>query len=206
MNFNINNVLGGQQDAPKKEASFSDEVKQQGGFEAPKPAAAAPASLFANLDISKVDTNNFDTLPDGEYLTTVDKITIKLSAKGSPLGTITYTVVDGEKAKRKEFETLFFATKEGDLNNKAIGTLAKRLGVINGLNINNEEEKAKAAEGAVKVLTAFAGNGQQELTLNKDNGSLPKENMGVLKVTSYEYEVNGAKKTGTNYNYTAKAA
>lgn len=200
----------------KEEKSFSQVVQENGGSITTPNATqkvetnvaptnttqkvetkVAPTNIFATLTMDKINTSSFDGLPVGEYTVEVEEIKVKLASNGKPLTVVKYRVIDGELTKRVDFETIWLTNKDGEINDRNIGKLARTLQVINKC----DEEKAK--EATLILLKTFAEKGQEELVINKENG-IPSDSTGKLKISTYTYTNNkDVEVEGTNYSFKA---
>lgn len=87
---------------------------------------------FAGMDDALKSAGKFEGLTAGDYTVRITNTEFKKSKTGTPLFTIEYTVIDGEKANRKEWQTLFLKKKDGTWNSNALGdfmVLTKMAGV-----------------------------------------------------------------------------
>lgn len=153
------------------------------------PAAFAPATpqgdIFAGLD-AELDKNletagEFENIPAGNYLVTIDKTTMKLSKKGTPMVMVSYKVIDGDYSKRFDTQFITLVGKDGKWNSRGLGDFVYLVTQIT--KDNTEAGKANAREFFKGVWQQFNAGQRADLAFTGLAG-----NQGSLKITESESE------------------
>lgn len=161
---------------------------------APTQAAAAPAA--PGIDISSLmgmSTNDlYDSIPDGTYGVTVEKITFKISSKNDIIASVKYTVISEQYNKWGVYETLFFTDKKNNTwSKKAINKLTQIIQIM------NKCEKEAALKSAIQMIVDFHESEALDKVINESNG-IVKDNVLKLQVKTSKY----VNKDGENKEFT----
>lgn len=144
-------------------------------------------------DVKENPDTGFDNIPDGEYLSTIEKAEYKESKKGKPMIQITLVVAEGKYKKRYDNMFMMLQGNDADQTRQNLSRMViqlQKLGIDTSQSLQHTLDQLPDLAGSAvvhKVKTNVAKNGNEWRNVSLE---LPDETDAPIDITDDEDDEN----------------